>query len=211
MDDYYGRLKDYYERRAAEYDDAYLGTGAYSGRDWPGFEEELAEVVALIGALPAARVLDVGCGTGFVTRHLRGDVVGLDQSAGMLEIARKRVPWAAFVRGDALDLPFPDGLFDRVFAGNIYGVFLPPERRRLMDEARRVAPELVVFETSRAVADEPEQWQERALSDGSRQNVYRRYFSAADLLAELGGGRVLFDGEHFVLASKGETGGDRTG
>lgn len=81
----------------------------------------------------------------------------------------------------------------------------------MADEAARVAPELVVFETSRALADEPEGWQVRALSDGSRQSVYRRYFTATDLLAELGGGRALFDGDHFVLVSKGNTGGDWSG
>ena len=35
-----------------------------------------AELVATIEALPAGRTLDVACGTGFLTRHLRGDVVG---------------------------------------------------------------------------------------------------------------------------------------
>ncbi len=202
MDDYYGRLRDYYERRAAEYDDAYRGAGAYSGLDWPGFEWELAEAIALVEVLPPATVLDVGCGTGFITRHLRGEITGLDQSAGMLEIARERAPWATFVRGDALDLPFPDGSFGRAFLGNVCGVLLPPERERLLEEAGRVASEIVVFETSGALTGASEQWQERALSDGSLQSVYRRYFAAADLLAELGGGRTLFDGEHFVLVSK---------
>jgi SAM-dependent methyltransferase len=107
---YYKRMKEYYERRAAEYDDAYLGTGAYSGHARPGFEEELAEVIALIEGLPPARVLDVGCGTGFITQHLKGEIVGLDQSAAMLRIAQGRAPDATFVRGDALSLPFPDGV-----------------------------------------------------------------------------------------------------
>lgn len=129
MEDYYGRMRAYYARRAAEYDDAYLGTGAYSGRDWLGFREELGEVARLLEELPPARVLDAGCGTGFLTRHLRGEVVGLDQSESVLEIARRRVPTARFVRGDALGMPFPDGSFNRVFAGNFLGLLLPPERR----------------------------------------------------------------------------------
>lgn len=202
--DYHERMMEYYERRAAEYDDAYLGTGAYSGRKRPGFEEELAQVTALIEGLPPAHVLDVGCGTGFVTRRLKGEVVGLDQSAAMLEIARGRVPEATFVRGDALELPFPDNAFDRTFVGNLLGVLMPPERAVLIEEARRVASELVVFETSAALAEKAEQWQARALSDGSGYKIYRRYFAAGDLAEELGGGRVLFDGDHFVVVASEE-------
>ncbi len=199
--DYLERMKEYYERRAAEYDGAYLGTGAYSGRDRPGFGEELARVVTLVEGLPPARVLDVGCGTGFMTRHLKGEVVGLDQSATMLGIARGRVPGATFVRGDALSLPFPDGAFGRAFVGNLLGVLPPPERAALVGEARRVASELVVFENSDAMVEEAEQWQERALSDASRYRIYRRYFAAGDLVNEIGGGRVLFDGDYFVLVA----------
>ena len=151
--DYYERMERYYERRAPEYDDAYLGTGTYSGHARPGFEEELTEVITLIEGLPPARVLDIGCGTGFMTRHLKGEVVGLDQSAAMLEIARARVPEATFVQGDALKLPFPDGAFDRTFVGNLLGVLLPAERGALVEEARRIAPELIAFETSAALAE----------------------------------------------------------
>lgn len=205
MEDYYGRMRAYYERRAAEYDDAYLGTGAYSGRDWPGFEEELEGVRTLLERLPPTTVLDVGCGTGFLTRHLRGEVVGLDQSEGVLEIARRRVPGAAFVLGEALDLPFPGGSFGRVFSGNFYGVLLLPERRAFLAEARRVGTELVVLETSLAAKREygAEGFQERVLSDGSRHSIYRKYFSAEELAKEVGDVRVLFAGEHFVLVSSG--------
>lgn len=202
MESYYERMRDYYERRASEYDDAYLGAGAYSGRYWPGFEEELDRVRAILERLPPVRVLDAGCGTGFITQHLRGEVVGLDQSEGMLEIARERVPGATFVRGDALRMPFPADSFDRVFAGNLYGVLLPPERRAFRNEARRVASQLVVFETSLAAKREyGEGYQERVLSDGSRHSVYRKYFSVEDLAGELGRVRALFSGDHFVLVS----------
>ena len=47
-----------------------------------------------------------------MTRHLRGEVTGLDQSDAMLEVAAGQVPEATFVQGDALDLPFDDGAFD---------------------------------------------------------------------------------------------------
>jgi SAM-dependent methyltransferase len=200
--DYHECMKEYYERRAVEYDDAYLGIGAYSGRERPGFAEELAQVMVLIEGLPPTRVLDIGCGTGFMTRHLKGKVVGLDQSAAMLEIARGRVPEATFLRAGRRPQPaLLRGRVRRAFVGNLLGVLPLPTRAVLVEEARRVASELIVFETSASLAEKAEQWQERALSDGSRYEIYRRYFTAGDLAEEPGGGRVLFDGDHFVVVA----------
>ncbi len=75
---------------------------------------------------PQDRILDVGCGTGSITRRLArqagaaGSVVGLDSSPGMLAVARRRstglplsVQW---VQGDGQRLPFPAESFDKVTA-----------------------------------------------------------------------------------------------
>jgi len=40
--------------------------------------------------------------------------------------------------------------------------------------------------------------QERILDDGSRWEVYKRYFTPAGLADELGGGSTLLDGRWFV-------------
>src|ERR671937_606252 len=109
-------MKTYYDRRAQEYDDWWLGEGLYADRDRPGWEEELDDLRHVISELLPIRTLDVACGTGFLTRHLRGDVVGLDVSERMLGVARAQAPNARFVRGDALELPFANDAFDRVFA-----------------------------------------------------------------------------------------------
>jgi ubiquinone/menaquinone biosynthesis C-methylase UbiE len=192
-------LKRYYDTRAPEYDDWYLGVGRFAERDRPGWDGELAELVAVVSALPPARTLDVACGTGFLTRHLRGGITGLDQSARMLAIARERVPEATFVEGDALELPFEDGSFDRVFTGHFYGHLAGPVRRRFLAEARRVAPELVVVDASQRRSPVGEEVQERVLNDGSRWSVYKRFFDPEALAAELGGGETLFAGSWFVV------------
>jgi len=44
-----------------------------------------------------------------------------------------------------------------------------------------------------------EEWEERLLRDGSRWNVYKRYFTAGRLANELGGGEVVFEGRWFVV------------
>ena len=191
-------MKAYYDRRAPEYDDWWLGTGLHAGRVRPGWDEELEALIASIGALPPVRTLDVACGTGFLTRYLPGEVVGLDQSESMLEIARRRVPSAQFVRGDALALPFPDGAFGRVFTGHFYGHLDPDERDQFLHEARRVARELVIVDSALREGVDPVGFQERVLKDGSRWDVYKRYFTAEGLADELGGGRVVHAGRWFV-------------
>ena len=191
-------MRTYYEARAPEYDDWWLGTGAFAERDRPGWEDEREALIAAIGALPPARTLDVACGTGFLTRHLPGGITGLDQSASMLELASARVPDAGFVRSDALRLPFQDGAFERVFTSHFYGHLEEVERVRFLAEARRVAPELVVVDSALRVDVEPVELQERILDDGSRWEVYKRYLEPRALAAELGGGETLFAGGWFV-------------
>ncbi len=192
-------MKEYYDTRAPEYDDWYLGRGGFADRDRPGWDEELAELLALIEALPPKRTLDVACGTGFLTRYLRGDITGLDQSARMLEIAAERRPDAAFVQGDALDLPFEDGAFERLFTGHFYGHLEEEARVRFLAEARRVAAELVVVDASRAHSPVGEEIQKRILNDGSRWTVFKRYFEPEGLATELGGAETLFAGRWFVV------------
>lgn len=191
-------MKEYYDRRAPEYDDWWLGRGLFSGRDRPGWEDELDEVAGTIGELPRVRTLDVACGTGFITQHLSGDVVGLDQSARMLDEARARLPHASFVQGDALALPFPNGAFGRLFTSFFYCHLEDPDRERFLAEARRVAGELVVMGSRNDGSEQPARHEERVLEDGSRWQVYKRVFDPDSLAAELDG-EILHAGRWFVL------------
>jgi demethylmenaquinone methyltransferase/2-methoxy-6-polyprenyl-1,4-benzoquinol methylase len=192
-------MKTYYDRRAREYDDWWLGTGLFAERDRPGWAGERDALVRALEELPPARTVDVACGTGFLTRHLPGELVALDQSESMLELAREHVPQAELVVGDALELPFPDSAFERLFTGHFYGHLEPDERTRFLAEARRVANEIVVVDSALRDDVEAEAVQERILNDGSRWTVLKRYFTAAGLAEELGGGTVLHSGRWFVL------------
>ena len=192
-------MRRYYEARAAEYDDWYLGTNLFAARDRPGWEEEVEALVATLAALPPARTLDVACGTAFLTRHLRGLVVGLDQSPNMVEIAQARLPEGLALVGDALAPPFADGAFDRVLAGHFYGHLMLGEREPFLTEARRVGRELIVVDSALRPGEEAERWQERELNDGSRHPVYKRWFTPDSLAAELGGEtETLHAGDWFV-------------
>ena len=67
------------------------------------------------------RILDAGCGGGgaSVLAAERGALVsGLDAAAGMIQIARARIPDGDFRVGVMENLPYKDNLFDAVFAAN---------------------------------------------------------------------------------------------
>jgi SAM-dependent methyltransferase len=123
-----------------------------AARDWA----ELAEPVqapffeAALDALEiesGTRLLDAGCGAGLalVLAARRGAVVtGLDASAGLLEVARERLPEADLREGDLAALPYEDGSFDAVTAFNSIQYADDPtsalrEIRRVARPGRRVA------------------------------------------------------------------------
>ena len=89
---------------------------------------------------PGDRVLDACCGTGdlAVAAHREGaaEVVGLDFSERMLERARRKAPGIEWVRGDLLELPFPDASFDAVTTG--FGLRNLANAERGLEEMRRV-------------------------------------------------------------------------
>ena len=172
-------MLEYYDRRAPEYDQWYMGTGLFARRDRPGWHEEVRDLCAAVAAL-------------------RGVVTGLDQSAQMLEIARERIPGGRVVQGDAVPLPFEDRSFDRVFTGHFYGHLRGGQRERFVAEALRVAGQLVVVDSHVRPDHEAEEEQERTLNDGSAHRVYKRYFTGAGLAGELSG-ELLHDGDWFVM------------
>ena len=82
---------------------------------------ERPAMLDLAGDVAGRRILDAGCGSGplFAALRDRGAIVtGFDASAGMLELARRRLGDGAdlHVADLASPLPFPDGAFDDVIA-----------------------------------------------------------------------------------------------
>jgi demethylmenaquinone methyltransferase/2-methoxy-6-polyprenyl-1,4-benzoquinol methylase len=189
----------YYEQRAREYDDWYTGQGVFAQRSRPGWSEEVAGVIELVRSLSPARTLDVACGTGFLTRHVRGFVVGIDQSPTMVAIARSRLPEGLALVADALHVPVADRSFERLFTAHFYGHLPGDERAAFLAEAGRVADEIVVVDTARRPDTPPERWEERVLNDGSRHRVYKRYLTGEELAEELRG-ELLHAGRWFVAA-----------
>jgi SAM-dependent methyltransferase len=111
-----------------------------------GFHGDLCApgVLALLEPARAGRVLELGCGSGALTRHLLRaghDVVATDGSPAMVELARSRLP-GADVRLLALpDDPLP--VADAVVSTGHVLSYLPGEealRRALVAAARALRP-----------------------------------------------------------------------
>ncbi len=106
----------------------------------PGMADEHRIARLLLGLSPGDGVLDVACGTGNFTREFArtvgttGLAVGIDISETMLARAVNETDnaglsdVAAFVRGDASELPFRDSSFDAVCCFAALNLFAEPQR-----------------------------------------------------------------------------------
>ena len=109
-----------------------------------GYIDDVGEVlVGRAGADGGMNVLDVACGTGnaaLPAARAGARVTGLDLVPKLLEGGRQKAATAgveiAFVEGDAEELPFEDGAFDRVFS--TFGHMFAPRHKRTADEMLRV-------------------------------------------------------------------------
>lgn len=90
---------------------------------------------------PGERILDAGCGTGYLLNFLvDGEKcgVGVDISASAIKLARKRFSHLRFFRGDLSKLPFKDGEFDKVVCFNVIEHLEADEQERALEEIKRV-------------------------------------------------------------------------
>src|SRR5579859_5949715 len=90
-----------------------VAAGSYE-RGRPGYPEEAVGWLVPPGA---RRVLDLGAGTGQLTRQLvaRGlEVVAVEPSDGMREQLSRSLPSVPALKGSAEDIPLDDGAVDAV-------------------------------------------------------------------------------------------------
>jgi SAM-dependent methyltransferase len=163
----------------------------------------------LASEVNARTILDLGCGTGLLTRELAGNgriVIGIDPAAAMLAYARQQpgaeqVQW---LQGDASDLGTPQA--DLVLmTGNVAQVFL--DDAQWLDTLRAIHAALrpggyVAFESRNPAARAWESW--------NREQTYERSDTPFGPLAcwlavtAVARGRVCFEG-HNLFEETGET------
>jgi SAM-dependent methyltransferase len=114
------------------------GYEAYVGR---GSQHLAPAFVSFSGVSAQEQVLDVGCGTGHLTRAIGAAdarATGIDLSAPYVEFARRETgaEQVTFEVGDALDLPYQEGRFDRTLS--MLALDVLPDPHRGLREMHRV-------------------------------------------------------------------------
>ena len=80
------------------------------------------DVLKLLTVGPGSKVVDLGCGNGSLTDRLQSlgyQVMGIDASPAMLEIARKEYPNISFQQADALSFQL-DTPADAIFSNAVF-------------------------------------------------------------------------------------------
>jgi ubiquinone/menaquinone biosynthesis C-methylase UbiE len=129
-----------FAERAAGYEAGWLGR----------LHHEISDRTAdlALAQVPAPRrVLDVGCGTGYLLRQLAtrapgpAELAGVDAAAEMVQVARDSTddPRVRFQAGVAEHLPEPDGAFDLVVSTTSFDHWAD-QQAGLLECARVMAP-----------------------------------------------------------------------
>ncbi len=109
------------------------------------FEPYARDLARRLEAQKGSRVLEVACGTGIVTRHLRERLpaharfVATDLNPPMLDYARRKLAGVGGIDwqpADACVLPFPEASFDVLVCQ--FGLMFVPDKPAALKEARRV-------------------------------------------------------------------------
>lgn len=88
------------------------------------------------------KVLDLGCANGRLIEIFKGrkiDFFGVDFSDKLIDLAKNKYPSACFKTADALDLPFPNNYFDKVYSISVLH-HIPSQDKRIkyLKESYRV-------------------------------------------------------------------------
>lgn len=109
------------------------------------FEPYARDLAGRVPTAEKARVLELACGTGIATRHLRerlpagSRLVATDLNQPMIDLARRKLEGVRGIewqQADACALPFPDKSFDTVVCQ--FGLMFVPDKPLALRETRRV-------------------------------------------------------------------------
>lgn len=184
-------MMSYYDERAEEYDEIYLGK-SHTTIDADVYRKDVAKVSEMVSRFGKGHLIDIGCGAGFwLPNYARNcnQITFLDQSARMLSKCKDRVEElgladiSSFIQGDYLDIKLEASKYDCALVGFLLShLTLEQEKTffRKLEENLKANPQLMFIESAwnkrRQRYQEKEGVQERVLNNGRIFRVYKRYF-----------------------------------
>jgi ubiquinone/menaquinone biosynthesis C-methylase UbiE len=189
-------MRSYYDERAEEYDEIYLGKG-HTTIDADVYEEDVAKACEVVSRFVKGHLIDIACGAGFwLPNYARNcsQITFLDQSERMLSKCKERVEQLGltaisnFVQGDFLYVNLETSQYDCALVGFFLSHLTFEQENAFfgrLEEVLRPNPQLMLIDSAwnhrRQQHREKEGTQERVLNDGRTFRIYKRYFEESDV------------------------------
>jgi ubiquinone/menaquinone biosynthesis C-methylase UbiE len=217
------QMLHYYNERAPEYEEAYtLGTGTASISDPSIFTTEVTVLPGIVRRFAQGRLMDLACGTGYWLPHYAegtSSITLFDQSEKMLDECRKKIQRygigdrVTLIQGDFFEYEFEAAAYDCVLAGFFLSHLTEPQEALVFTVLRKmlgISGRFLIFDSAwspeRAKVNDKVGRQLRRLNDGTRFEVYKRYFDREDVLGWAEHYETQLDVEHFGTAFFAVTG-----
>ncbi len=210
-------LIQYYDERAKEYDEVYMGKFPFITESDPYKREaeelnkkDIQEIIKIVSKFGKGYLIDIGCGTGFWIPYYERNcdaITLVDDSNKMLSQCRKRVNKLGieskchFTKGDFFPLNFKNYKFDSAIAGFFISHLFPDVEESFFEKLKSILMKDAVFlyiDSSwskwRSQYRKKEGFHERILNDGRKFTIYKRYFNKSDV-------KNMFKKYHFKIKS----------
>jgi ubiquinone/menaquinone biosynthesis C-methylase UbiE len=199
----------YYDERAREYDEIYVGKGP-AIPDPIAYQNDVKKVSEIASKFGGGHLIDIGCGTGFWLPYYAQNcslITLLDQSEKMLSECKKRVDELGLkykcnlVQGDFFETHFEDSSFDSTLTGFLISHLTSEQEKSFFVNLKKsLKPQGQFMLIDSAWSSKRKQYrkkkgiQERILNDGQVFTIYKRYFDKSDV-------EVIFERYGFKLQS----------
>jgi ubiquinone/menaquinone biosynthesis C-methylase UbiE len=190
----------YYEDRAPEYDDIYMGKGP-DIRHPEIYSKDVAAITTICGRHGHGHLVDIGCGTGFWLPHYAHnceEITLIDQSQRMLARCQARIAEldrpikVNYIKGDFFQLRFLTEAFDSALVAFLVSHLNEEQERiffRKMKELLKPRAKILWIDGAwsevRSQSREKEGVQLRKLKNGRDYRIFKRYFTDEDAVSSL--------------------------
>ncbi len=189
-------MKDYYNERAKEYEDIYIGKGYKSLVDSNAYIEDVKAVSKLIGKYLNGKTIDIACGTGYWMPYYHSsctEIFLIDQAKKTLKECQKKIQnldienKCKVVCSDFFDYNFKKARFNSALVGSILSHLTEKQEADFFNKLKNIlkpGAEFVILDSAwneeKAKKRKKSGIQERPLKDGRKFKILKKYFDRND-------------------------------